>query len=173
MKVARQLARLEPMVLTPLHGVPKEDWHRRPKGKWSVAQIVQHLSIGVDHVSERFAHRAEKQDMTRRASPHQTLLRHLLLGFGKFPPGIGTPDGARPEDRPDPELIQAQFRMGVERTRALIEDWPSERQVAVYVNHPILGDLNLLEWVRFHYVHCRHHARQIKRRLEWAKNSKE
>lgn len=155
------------MILTPLRGLEAEDWHRAPKGKWSLAQIVHHLAIGLDSVAEVFLRRAERQGMRRRATPHQTVLRHLLLGVGRLPPGLESPAGSRPDDRPDPELIQAQFRMGVERMRAINAEWPRDRQDAVFVNHPILGDLNFREWVRFHFVHCRHHGRQIRSRLEW------
>jgi hypothetical protein len=121
----------------------------------------------VDLVAGAFERRAEAPTVPRRASPHQTVIRHLLLGLGKFPPGISSPERVRPHDRPDPELAAAQFRMGVERTGMLVEAWPPQRQVGVFVLHPILGDLNLPEWVRFHYVHCRHHARQIQDRLLW------
>jgi hypothetical protein len=31
--------------------------------------------------------------------------------------------------------------------------------------------LNLPEWVRFHYVHCRHHTRQIRERLRWLRKA--
>jgi hypothetical protein len=167
MRISRQLSRLEPMVLKPLHRLTGDDWHRAPTGKWSIAQLVQHLAIGVDSVAEALGRRADRTGMKRRASPHQTVLRHLALGFGRFSPGIESPKGTRPDDRPDPELICAQFRMGVERLREIAEDWPRERQQAVFVNHPILGDLNFPEWVRFHFVHCRHHGRQIRSRLEW------
>lgn len=169
MKISRQLSRLEPMVLKPLHRLTGDDWHRGPEGKWSIAQIVQHLAIGVDSVAEAFARREDAQGMKRRATPHQTVLRHLALGLGRFPPGLESPQGARPDEHPEPDLIQAQFRMGVEQFRDIAERWPRARQEAVFVNHPILGDLNFPEWVRFHFVHCRHHARQIRHRLELLK----
>ena len=169
MRVSRQLSRLEPMVLKPLRGLTGDDWHRAPSGKWTIAQIVHHLAIGVDGTAEVWTRRAEAEGMKRRASPHQTVLRHLALGIGAFPPGLESPKGALPDERPDPEMVQAQFRMGVERYHELAESWPAARQEAVFVNHPILGDLNFAEWVRFHYVHCRHHARQIKSRLGWLK----
>jgi hypothetical protein len=49
----------------------------------------------------------------------------------------------------------------------MVETWPERRQVEVFVKHPLLGDLNLPEWARFHYVHARHHARQIRSRLRY------
>jgi hypothetical protein len=167
MKVTRQLARLEPLILHPVRHVTGEAWHRAPKGKWSLAQIVSHLAIGLDSVAAAFEPRAEKYGMIRRATPGQSLLRHLVLGLGKFPPGREAPERSRPVERPDPEAAGAQFRMGVERTASLVERWPAARQVEVFVKHPVFGDLNLPEWVRFHFVHCRHHSRHIETRLKW------
>jgi hypothetical protein len=167
MKVRRQLAALEPMILGRLREISGEDWHRTVAGKWSLAQILRHLSIGVDYSANTFEARAAKTDMKRRATPGQAILRHLILGLGKFPKGRDAPAGSIPEDRPDPEAAEAQFRMGVVRFEALIESWPRERWARIFVKHPVLGDLNLPEWVRFHYVHCRHHGRQIEARLRW------
>jgi hypothetical protein len=166
-KVRRQLAALEPMVFGPLHGISPEDWHRGPRGKWSIAQIIAHLAAGVDLSSSVFAQRAEKTGMRRRSNPGQAVLRHLLLGFGTFPPGRQSPEITRPPERPDPDIVSAQYRMGVERFATLAQTWTEKRLSEVFVKHPLLGDLNLPEWIRFHYVHARHHAKQIRSRLRW------
>lgn len=167
MKVNRQLAALEPMVLGPLRGISGEDWHRAVPGKWSLVQIVRHLAIGVDSVATAFEQRAAKQGMERRSTPGQAVARHLILGTGRLPRRREPPPATIPEERPEPEATVAQFRMGVARIETFLETWPRERQLAVFVRHPYLGDLNLPEWVRFHYVHCRHHAPQIRARLRW------
>jgi hypothetical protein len=166
-KVRRQLAALEPMVLHPLRELEGEDWHRAVSGKWSIAQIVRHLAIGIDYSAATFERRADRTEMKRRATPGQTLLRHLYLGLGRVRPGRSAPPGTTPEPRPDTETTLAQFRMGVARLEAMVEAWPPQRQAEVFANHPLLGDLNLPEWVRFHFVHCRHHARQVRARLRW------
>ncbi len=168
MKARRQLARLEEIVLDPLDGVTGEEWYRAPKGRWSLAQTLSHLAQGVDLVAGQLEARAGRTDMARRATPGEHLLRHLVLGVGKLPPGR-PPEATRPPERPDPELVAAQFRMGVERLEALLETWPAERHQRIFVRHPVLGDLNLPEWVRFFYVHSRHHAHQIAVRQRWLK----
>ena len=167
MKVSRQLAAIEPMVFGPLHGISDEDWHKAPKGRWSIAQIMAHLAAGVDRSSAVFEERAQKTGMKRRTTPGQAVLRHLLLMVGKFPPRLKAPPSTVPVDRPDPDLVAAQYRMGLERFGTLIETWPEKRQLEVFVQHPRMGDLNLPEWVRFHYIHGRHHARQIRERVRW------
>lgn len=166
MRIKHQLERLEPMVLHPLHGVPSEVWHRAPAGKWSAAQIVHHLALSVDGAAGALQHRAaEDAAQGRRSKPHQAVMRNLVLGLGRMPPGLRTAFPSVPDDHPDPELVVAQFRMGVERLRAMDETWPEERKLGTYALHPVLGDLNYPEWVRFHFLHCRHHANQIRERV--------
>ena len=172
MKVRRQLAALEPMVLGPLHGLEPEAWHKSSRGKWSIAQIVAHLAQGVDLSSTVLAQRAEKTGMTRRSTPGEAVLRHLLLGFGTFPPGRMSPQTTKPAERPDPEIVAAQYRMGVERFSGLAETWSEKQKLGVFVKHPLLGDLNLPEWVRFHYVHAKHHAKQIRERRKAVEGGK-
>lgn len=171
MKAREQLRRLESLILDPLQDVEGESWHRAPKGKWSLAQILTHLSIGADLVATTLEHRVGKLGMKRRATRREAVFRHLLLGVGKFPPGSEAPERTVPEDRPDPELITAQFRMALERLEVMLEQWPEDRQLNVFVRHPVLGDLNLPEWIRFQYVHGRHHAGQIQERLRWLGHS--
>ena len=45
MKIARQLAALEPMVLGRVRGLSSEDWHAAPEGRWSIAQILHSQAI--------------------------------------------------------------------------------------------------------------------------------
>ena len=167
MKVSRHLARLEPLVLKPLHGVPEEEWHRAPRGKWTICQVVEHLAVSVDLVAQLLEERAELRGRRRRSKPHETVLRHLVLGGGRLPRGLKTVLSAAPSEHPDQELVTAQFRMGVEMTKLLNEQWSQERKQSVFLPHPYLGELNLPEWVRFHYIHCRHHVRQISQLIEW------
>ncbi len=166
MKVIRQLDSIEPIVLDPLKGVAERDWCSAPEGKWSLAQIIEHLAIAFDLVATGFAAVPDGQAQERNATPAQSVLRHALLGSGELPEDMKAPDISHPSDDPEPELVVARFRMGIEQTRTLIEDWPEERQVATFLRHPVLGDLNLPEWVRFHFVHCSLHSRQIEKRLE-------
>ena len=165
MKVARQLDSLESIVLDPLVDISAGAWSAAPLGKWSIAQIVEHLAIAFDLVATGFASLPEDQPKERDATPAQAVLRHTLLGGGELPKGMKAPDISQPSDDPEPELVVARFRMGIEQTRALVEDWPEERQISTFLRHPVVGDLNLPEWVRFHYVHCTLHSRQIEKRL--------
>jgi hypothetical protein len=76
-------------------------------------------------------------------------------------------EGTTPAERPDPEMVMTQFRMAIRRLEVLVEQVPADQQQRMFVRHPVVGDLNLPEWVRFFYVHNRHHAHQIQVRLRW------
>lgn len=167
MKISNHLDRLEPLMLQPLHGLGDGDWHLAPVGKWSIVQVLQHCTIGIDLVARSFHELAGADPMQRDSKPHQTVLRHLTLGVGQYPGALKALPHAVPDEKPDPEMVSAQFRMGVEQYKALADEWPEQKQTTVFVQHPLLGDLNLPEWVRFHYLHCRHHAGEIDDLLKW------
>jgi len=167
MKIRRQLEALEPMIMTKLHGVSGDEWHDAPKGRWSLAQILHHVAVSTDTAVQSLERHKHEEPRERRAKPGQHLARHVLLGVGRFPPGRKSPKVALPDERPDPELSKAQLRMAVQRLEALAAELPSERQERLFVMHPVIGDLNFPEWVRFFYVHNRHHAHQIMVRRRW------
>ena len=167
MKVTHQLEKMEPMILDLVRAVEGDDWHKAPEGKWSIAQIVGHLSIGVGLVASAFEKRVDKEGMERRATPEQSLLRHMVLGQGELPTGASAPVSSMPLDKPNPEEVMADYRMGIERLWRMADEWPVERQSEVFVEHPMFGDFNLPEWVRFHFLHSKHHGVQIEERLEW------
>jgi len=64
-------------------------------------------------------------------------------------------------DTPPKPISGRRFPRGRRWRRDLL---PARRN-DLFVKHPRLGDLTLEEWARFHDVHARHHARQIRARL--------
>src|SRR5256885_16024985 len=79
-------AAIPDLVLGPLAGRPEADWHRAPPGKWTPAQIVQHLAISVDGSSRVFQERRAKPPMRRRPRPLRQPLAHFVdLDIGWIP----------------------------------------------------------------------------------------
>ncbi len=161
-----RFADLPDLVLGPLAGRPQADWYRAPPGKWSSAQIVQHLAIGIDGSGRTFESRRAKPAMRRRPrTPRQRLGCFLVLGLGWIVPGREAPADVRPAERPDAAAVERQFREGIARFVALDRELLPARSRDLFVKHPYLGDLTLPEWLRFHVLHCAHHARQVRARL--------
>lgn len=163
----RAFEQLPAIVLGPLAGRPEKDWHRAPPGKWTPAQIAEHLAIGLDSTSRRFDERRDRPSMKRRPrSAFARLADFCIIGLGWYPPGwFSAPEGTRPAARPEPAAVERQFREGHARFVALARTILPGRGRDLFVKHPVMGDLTLEEWLRFHVVHCGHHARQIRDRL--------
>jgi hypothetical protein len=166
-KVRRQLERLKEMTLGDLKDVKGAAWHEAPTGKWSLAQIVDHMARAIDTIVGAFEAQADVAPRPRHATPRQHLLRHLMLGANQLPSPRAISERNRPSDRPDPEMVTAAFRMAVERLTELTESWPAPKQEGLFVPHPVLGELNLPEWARFFYVRGLQYAHQIGVRRRW------
>lgn len=160
------LSELPALVLGPLEGRPDADWQRAPVGKWTAAQIVEHLAIGLDSSAARFLERRGKPPMSRRArTPREWVARALILGLRWFPPGLKAPPGTVAAPDLERAAAEAHFRKGLERWEQVTATLLPARRHDLFVKHPRLGDLTIEEWMDFHVIHARHHARQIRARV--------
>src|SRR2546428_8344752 len=117
---ATAFADLPQVVLGPIAGRPDADWHRAPPGKWSPAQIVQHLAIGIDGSARTFESRRAHAPMRRRPRTVRERLGYLvILQLGWYPTGFQSPAAVRPRERPDRPAVETPFRGGVPRFLAL------------------------------------------------------
>lgn len=137
-------------------------WH--PEGKWSIAEILEHLSLtytGTKLVFDRCL-------QAGRTSATEPTLKDRLGAFvvtrlGYLPNGRQAPLPTSPKGRSGDAVLT-----GIREDIAGMDDaiqrceqrFGSDLKL---VNHPILGPLNAGEWRRFHCVHGRHHLRQIRR----------
>ena len=160
------LERLPALVLGQLRERQAAEWQAGPEGKWTPAQIVEHLALGLELSAKTFQSRRDRAPMTRRArTPAEKIAKLLILGFGWFPPGRKAPSLTMPTQGITRETAEAHFLAGVSIWQQLERELLPARRHDLFAKHPRLGDLTLEEWIRFHKVHARHHARQIKRRL--------
>ncbi|HEX4633232.1 MAG TPA: DUF1569 domain-containing protein [Gemmatimonadales bacterium] len=165
--MAISLDGLPDLVLGPLAGKSDADWYRAPAGKWNSAQVVEHLAISLEGSGKGFDSRRDKSPMTRRPKTIvERVASFLILTVGWFPPGREAPSGSRPAEQVDRKYAESHFREGIARFNQIAPDLLARRPRDLFVKHPRLGDLTLPEWMRFHLVHCRHHAKQIRERSQ-------
>ncbi len=165
MKLA--FADMRDLVLAPLAGRPDAVWYRAPAGKWSSAQIVEHLAISIEYSAVTFEKRRAHDPMVRR--PRRLIEKlgsAIVIGLGWFPRGFKAPEGTVPAPNVTREAAEAKFRAGFAKWGELPPLLLPARRYDLFVKHPRFGDLTLEEWMRFHVVHCRHHAKQIAARLK-------
>jgi hypothetical protein len=137
-----------------------------PSGKWSAAQILEHLFLtykqgnrGLEKCLEQGASLATRPTLRDRVAAL------IVVKLGYIPGGRKAPERATPKGLPSEEVKQALTTELGKMASGLDE---CERRLGArtkIMDHPFLGPLTANEWRKFHWVHGRHHARQIRQRL--------
>jgi hypothetical protein len=163
---APRLAQLSSLVLDPFRERSDAEWERGPAGKWTPAQIVEHLALGLRLSGETFLARRSHAPMARRRrTPAERIATLLILGFRWFPPGRKAPSRTTPTEQVTRRAAEESFLAGLSVWAQIERELVPTRGHDLFVKHPRLGDLDIGEWIRFHLIHARHHARQIRQRI--------
>jgi hypothetical protein len=161
-----RFADLADIVLRPFADRPDDAWYVAPPGKWNAAQIVEHLALGLEWSAAGFEERRARDPMLRRPRTiPERVARVLVMHLGWIPSGLEAPRRAIPTPHVERAVAEARFRRGVERNLELAQLLLPARARDLFVKHPRMGDLTLTEWMDFHVVHARHHARQMRERM--------
>jgi hypothetical protein len=161
------LERLQQAIASATRGMTGEELTHRPEGKWSVAQVLEHLYLTYTGTLKGFDRCLKAgKPLASEPSLKQRAFITLVVELGHFPNGRKAPERALPRGMPadrvladigpqiaamDKIIAQCEARYGT-RTRVL--------------DHPALGPLTARQWRKFHWVHGRHHLKQILARRE-------
>jgi hypothetical protein len=137
---------------------------QHPEGKWSVAQIVEHLSRTYSATVRVMQKCIEAgQPVATRPSPYHRVAAFLVTGVGYFPSGRKAPGFAEPVGIAPDQVLSDVFA-NLARMDDLISQCESRHgSVTPIADHFILGPLSAAQWRKFHFLHARHHSRQIAR----------
>ena len=151
--------RLHSLLAGALRDLSPEKLTRHPEGKWSPAQILEHLNLSYTGTIKGFE-RCLQAGATTAGPDRRRLPRFLVINVGYFPPGRKSPERAMPRGAP-PEKITAEILGNVVRLDDLTRECETRFGRKPVVDHPVLGPLTAAEWRKFHLVHGKHHAKQI------------
>jgi hypothetical protein len=144
---------------------PPSDLGKAPAGKWTSAQILEHLYLTYAGTNKGIAKCLETGAPLATAATMMHRMKTLLVvSLGYLPNGVKAPERATPKGMPAEEVRQSIFAE-LERMDAGLDE--CERKFGAgtkIMDHPILGPLTAGQWRKFHWVHGRHHARQIRER---------
>ncbi|MHB1223108.1 MAG: DinB family protein [Gemmatimonadaceae bacterium] len=155
-----------------LAAVPEPWRQRRPSaGSWSAAEVVDHLARveqGVARVVERRTAGALEAGLGAETSVESvlgTLDHEKIAGPGKL---------TAPElVRPDPDVDAAGAVAALAESRMLLRSALLEADGLalgeVTQTDPLLGELNLYQWVLFVGLHERRHLRQLRALADWSR----
>lgn len=139
---------------------------RAPAGKWNAAQILEHLFLTYKVTNRGLAKCMERgSPLATRGTLKHRLAVFIVVNCGYMPGGRKSPQRAMPQGMPVEEVRPAVIR---ELLQMDAELEACQRRFGVQtkiLDHPFLGPLTAEEWRKFHWVHGRHHTRQIRQRL--------
>ena len=133
-------------------------------GKWSPAQVLEHLAKAFGGSAKAFELQLQAGQLQpmRALSIKDRVGIFIVCTLGYFPEGRKAPSMTIPSDSPEGFVVLHRIKENLERTgRALDESekkWGSGVRI---FTHPVLGPLTVPQWRKFHYVHTRHHMKQV------------
>jgi hypothetical protein len=134
----------------------------RVDGRWSIAEIVEHLDRTYTGTVKGLERCLEAGGARVTPATMRTRLRKLVVvRLGFFPTGIEAPKHVVPSGRVGlAEVLSRVASHLVDMDGALLRAADRFGKSSV-MDHPILGPFSVEDWARFHLVHTRHHCRQI------------
>jgi hypothetical protein len=94
----------------------------------------------------------------------QRLQQFALIELGHFPEGRQAPKHVLPTGEFDLRAVIDAVRRDLARLDRSARTARDALGPGKMLDHPILGGLTVAQWLKFHEVHTRHHARQIAQR---------
>lgn len=158
------LLRLQAEISATLSGLAPEELNHRAPGKWSTAEVLEHLYLTYTGTAKGFERVASAgKSLATTSTWRQRGAALMVVGFGYLPAGRQSPALARPRGLPA-ETVVADICAKIaemDASIALCEQKLGKR--GKVLDHPILGPLTARQWRKFHLVHGRHHIKQIQR----------
>jgi len=153
------------IVLAATNGGGDECRVRRDPKAWSPVEIVEHLTRAYSGTAKGFERCVEKNaPLATAVTATQRLQQMVLISLGYFPSGRQSPTHIFPTGELDLGAVIDAVRRDLVR---LDESAARARQAlgaGKMLDHPIVGALTVDQWMKFHEVHTRHHAKQIQQR---------
>ena len=156
------LERLRDAIASAIRGMSSEDLTRRPEGKWSAAEILEHLSLTYTGTQKAFE-RCLKAGKPLGGVPtfKQRLATAAVTEFGYFPQGRKSPDQVHPRGIAAEKVVAEICPQIAAMDTAIAQCEESYGARVKVLDHPVLGPLTARQWRKFHLAHGQHHVKQI------------
>lgn len=158
--LARTLAELDRLLAGA--SPPQLRWKPRPE-KWSAAEVLEHLAKTYSSTARLFEKilangKLRVQPLTLRDRAAQ----FVVLTLGHMPSGRQAPEMTLPGGAPA-EVVARDVRAHLLQMAKLHIQIARRFPGRKIAQHPVLGPLTPEEWAKFHWVHSRHHFRQMEK----------
>jgi hypothetical protein len=162
----RHLQRAHDALVEAVNGLTLDRLCAPLSGKWTIAEILEHLSrtyfyttVGAQRTLAAGTPRARPLGLRKR------LLQIVTIECGYLPTGVDAPKMVVPVGI-DPATALSAATGNLQDMDAALNDAAARFGVNVkLMDHPIAGALSVRQWRKLHWVHTRHHVRQIRARI--------
>jgi len=162
-----RLEELKRAVESAVEGLSSEQlvWH--PADKWCAAEVLEHLYLTYTGTIKGFTKVLESgKPLVTRASMKQRMRTLVVVGFKHMPEGRQAPANTRPRGVPGVKVRSEVGAKIVEMDAIIAQCEARFGRGSLLLDHPILGPLSATQWRKFHFVHGRHHVKQLLRLRE-------
>lgn len=162
--MAPHLEKLQREIGSAVEGFSADQMSYHPSGKWSVAEILEHLYLTYTGTLKGLSRSVASGTSSVSKPTWKNRVQSLaVLKFGYLPTGREAPQFARPNGLPSSTIL-SQIRSKIEEMDGVLEEYEAKLGVRTkLLNHVFLGPLSANEWRKFHLVHGLHHVKQIRK----------
>jgi len=156
------LKKLRQEIASALAGMSSDELSWHPDGKWSTAEILEHLYLTYTGTLKGLSRStAAGQPVVAKTTWKNRMQCLVVLGFGHLPAGREAPKFSRPKGLPRERVVAEIESQIAEMDRVLSEYAAKFGPRTKLLDHVFLGPFSVNQWRKFHLVHGRHHIRQI------------
>lgn len=157
------LETLQQILQAATEGLSDEQRKWEAQGKWSIAQVLEHLYLTYTGTIRGFERMMKSgKPLASAPSTKQRLQSLVVFGLNYMPSGRKAPQQTTPRGLAM-ELVTAEMQGKIAAMDEIICECERRFGTGRMLDHPILGPLTGKQWRRFHLIHGRHHAKQIAR----------
>jgi DinB superfamily len=156
------LERLQQAIATVTSGMSGEQLTRKMEGKWSAAEVLEHLYLTYTGTQKAFE-RCLKAGKPLAGNPtfKQRVSTAAVTEFGYFPKGRKSPDQVLPRGMPAEKIVADIGPQIAAMDKAIAQCEGRYGSRIKVLDHPVLGPLTARQWRKFHLAHGLHHVKQI------------
>ena len=168
---------LEPLAQV-MESVTQEEAQTPPlpgQGHWCAQQIMEHLILTYQLTSGAVSRQLKSGRVSKhRRSMLEFILRVQTIGFGYMPEGIPAIRAVRPgQYTPQPGAeIARRFLEAAEEMDAQLVAARKKFGIQICGEHPMFGVMRVDEWRRYHAIHAKHHLKQLRNAIRYARSPK-
>jgi hypothetical protein len=161
------LGRLQREIESAVRGFSPEQLTKSMSGKWSAAEILEHLYLTYTGTIRGFARVLEAgKPLATKSTIRKRVATMVVFGLGRLPSGRESPPMARPKGLPAEKVIAEIGGKIAELDDIMAQCAEKFGKTVPLLDHPLLGPFSAPQWGKFHLVHGMHHMKQIRRLRE-------